>query len=220
MWHCACTWLGARVFTWETVCTAPVAALFFFLSFQWLLPNARRTSLCVEGLVNMNYSQSGLHIPHGHCLWLKLEVLSPLSTSPVYLDGVCCKKNSVGGISCFPQWLPIRFWWFAKKKRLIIKPDYTVHLWGLIFNEPLSDFPPWAIGHDANEPHFSTTDPKSITSSSPGPRFKMLPGFWCREKRQSQFRGECKCEGTDQACINYWQVPKVGDVSANSFVNW
>lgn len=33
------------------------------------------------GLVSMNYSQGELHIPHGHCLRLKLEVLILLSTS-------------------------------------------------------------------------------------------------------------------------------------------
>lgn len=56
-----------------------------------------------SGLLRMNYSQPGLHIPHGHCLRLKLEVLSSFVHPPEYFDGACCKKNSVGGDHLLPR---------------------------------------------------------------------------------------------------------------------
>lgn len=93
VWHCLCDTVHALDCTClqESAAkslNAPREVLFFSFPLNWssLIVQGKLFFEC-RGLVNMNYSQSGLRIPHGHCFWLKLEVHSPLSNPwSIYME--------------------------------------------------------------------------------------------------------------------------------------
>lgn len=115
MWHCAYTWLCTWVFTWEC-CTLSIALCSFSFLPNGLPVLVQGDHLLVHrGLVSMNYSQSKPHIPHGHCFWLKLEVLSPLSIPLSISMESPVKKNNVGGDHLLSRLVAISLWRFTKQ---------------------------------------------------------------------------------------------------------
>lgn len=117
-----------------------------------------------RGLENMNYAHSGLHVPHGPCLWLKLEVLRPLTTPPESFFSVCYLKKAVQKrIICFQSswwlgfWCLQKSWWLIEAIQLSLGPNFSMRYY-LIFIY----FFRYSL--DVNKRHFLALDPKALGS--------------------------------------------------------
>lgn len=73
---------------------------FFLLSFQWLLPNKDQDNFFVCGGIS-EYELFTVGPSYPTWSLLVIEAGGPQSFV-VCLDGVCCKKNSVGGDHLLP----------------------------------------------------------------------------------------------------------------------